>query len=135
MREIFGVGNSSGMVNILSGEHILSETWNEFFPRLKALSSGRVPSNPAELLSPVRCAELISQTRQLFDCVLVDSPSTESVSDPTIVAAQADAVLLVSDAGTRKETLRKDVCDLEAVGANVLDIVMNNVEQTKSDHY
>ena len=126
MHSIFRERNVAGVVNVLAGENEVSEAWKTIIPGLKMMSAGPVPPNPAELLSSVRFAELVGQARQQFDYVLIDSPPTGVVSDPMIIAAQADAVLLVLDAnGTSKGSLRKAIRDLEAVGAKVLGTVMN----------
>ena len=136
VHRIFGVRNVLGWVNVVHGEHNLSEVWMEALPELKVVPVGPIPPNPAELLGSVRFAELLNEARQLFDYVLIDSPPTESVSDPTIIAAQADAVVLVLDSQvTRKVSLRRAVHGLEAVGANILGTVMNNAEDTRVGSY
>ena len=139
LHKIFGVPNVNGMVNVLSGEYNLSEVWElctEPEPRLKLLSTGPLPPNPAELLISGRFAQLIGQTRPRFDYVLIDSPPTGSVSDPMIIAAQADAVLLVLNSrGTSRGSLRRAMRDLEAVGANVLGTVMNKALKAETGSY
>jgi Mrp family chromosome partitioning ATPase len=58
------------------------------------------------------------------------------VSDPTILATQADGVLLVLDVqNTRKGAVRRSVRSLEAVGANILGTVMNNVKTSRAHYY
>src|SRR5215217_1062454 len=136
LHKIFGVPNVNGVVNVLSGEYDLSEMCTEPFPGLKILSTGPIPPNPAELLISGRLAPLIGQARQLFDYVLIDSPPTELVSDPMIIATQADAVILVLNSEeTGKGSLRMAMRDLEAVGANVLATVMNKAPKAKSGRY
>ena len=136
LHKIFGVPNVNGMVNVLSGEYDLSEMCTELFPGLKVLSTGPIPPNPAELLISGRLAPLIGQARQLFDYVLIDSPPTELVSDPMIIATQADAVILVLNSEeTGKGSLRMAMRDLEAVGANVLATVMNKAPKAKPGRY
>jgi len=136
LHRIFGVRNSNGVVNVLSGEYDISEVWREPFPGLRVVSAGPIPPNPAELLGSYRFAELITHVRQLFDYVLIDSPPTGSVSDPMIIAARADAVLLVVDSqGTSKRSLRGAMRSLEAVGAPVLGTVMNKFDRAKNDRY
>lgn len=131
LHKIFGVPNVNGMVNVLSGEYDLSEMCTEPFPGLKVLSTGPIPPNPTELLISDRFAPLIGQARQLFDYVLIDSPPTELVSDPMIIATQADAVMLVLNSeGTGKGSLHKAMRNLEAVGANVLGTVINKAPKT-----
>ena len=136
LHKIFGVPNVNGVVEVLSGESNLSEVCTEPLPGLKILSTGPIPPNPAELLISGRFAQFIGQTRRLFDYVLIDSPPTELVSDPMIIAAQADAVLLVLDSQeTSKGSLRKAMHNLEAVGANVLGTVINKAPKTETRRY
>src|SRR5215211_1036619 len=136
LHKIFGVPNVNGVVNILSGEYDLSEMCTEPFPGLKILSAGPLPPNPAELLISGRLAPLIGQARQLFDYVFIDSPPTELVSDPMIIATQADAVILVLDSEeTSKISMHRAVRDLEAVGANVVGTVMNKAPKAETHRY
>ena len=136
LHKIFGVPNVNGMVNVLSGEYDLSEMCTEPFPGLKVLSTGPKPPNPAELLISGRLASLVSQARQLFDYVLIDSPPTELVSDPMIIATQADAVMLVLNSEeTSKVSMHRAVHDLEAVGANVVGTVINKAPKTVIRRY
>lgn len=127
MHRIFGLRNFHGVVNALVGEYGLLEVCQEPMPGLKVATAGPLPPSPAELLSSRRFSELIDRIRPVFDYVLIDAPPVEPVSDPAILATQADGVLLVLDAqNTRKGALRQGMQSLEAVGANVLGIVMNN---------
>ena len=136
LHKFFGVQNVNGLVNVLSGEYGLSEVCAEPFPGLKMIPTGPIPPYQAELLSSDRFAELLDQARRLFDYVLIDSPPTALVSDPMIIAAQADAVLLVLNSEeTGKGSLRMAMRDLEAVGANVLGTVMNKAPKSKPGRY
>jgi capsular exopolysaccharide synthesis family protein len=136
LHKIFGVPNINGMVNVLSGEYDLSEMCTEPFPGLKILSTGPIPPNPAEFLISGHLAPLIDQARQLFDYVLIDSPPTELVSDPIIIATQADAVMLVVNSEeTSKGSMHRAVRDLEAVGANVVGTVMNKAPKAETRRY
>jgi capsular exopolysaccharide synthesis family protein len=136
MHNMFGLRNLTGIVDVLAGEHDLSEVWKEPLPGLKVAPAGLLPPNPAELLSSGRFAALLNQARQLFDYVLIDSPPVASVSDPLIIATQTDAVLLVLDSQkTHKNVLSKTVRSMNAVGANILGTVVNNVKETRRTYY
>jgi Mrp family chromosome partitioning ATPase len=66
LHEIFGVPNVNGMVNVLSGEYDLSEAWEvctEPEPRLKLLSAGRPPPQPAGHVLSGGLGELSQKTR------------------------------------------------------------------------
>ncbi len=134
--KIFGLRNLQGLVNVLAGEHDLHEVCQEALPGLKAITTGPIPPNPAELLSSRRFTELLTQAREEFDYVLLDVPPVGVVSDPTIAATQADGVLFVIDAqNTRKGSVRQAMHSLEGVGANVLGTVINNFKKGKDQYY
>ncbi len=139
IHKMFGLRNDRGVVNALADEHDLSEVWQEPLPRLpvlKVVTTGLLPLNPAELLSSRRFADLLDQMREAFDYVLIDTPPVQLVSDPMVLASQADGVLLVLNAQkTRKGSVRKATRSLEAVGANLLGTVMNNAKGRKSSLY
>jgi len=136
VHKIFGAPNVQGTVDVLSGEYDLAEMCTEPLPGLKILSAGPIPPNPAELLISGRLGPLVGQARKLFDHVLIDSPPTELVSDPMIIATQADAVMLVLDSEeTSKASMHRAVHDLEAVGANVVGTVINKAPKSETRRY
>ncbi len=136
MHRVFDLRNIRGIVNVLSGQRGLKEVWQEPLSGLKVVTVGPVPPNPAELLSSGRFAEFLANVREDFDYVLIDAPPVGLVSDPLVLATQGDSVLLVMDAqNTRKGALRESMRSLEAVGANVLGTVMNNVKKGKGGYY
>lgn len=136
IHKIFGLLNTRGLVNILTGERNLSEVQQELPTSLLwVVTSGTLPPNPAELLGSRRFAEFLHQARQDFDYVLLDTPPLGAVSDPIILATQSDGTLLILDAQrTRKSAVRRSVRALKAVGANVIGTVMNNVEAFEDDY-
>jgi capsular exopolysaccharide synthesis family protein len=136
IHRFFGLRNLHGVVNILVEERKLQEVSKEPVDGLKVVPVGPVPSNPTEILGTRRFSGLLASFREEFDYVLIDAPPVGLVSDPAILATQGDGVLLVLNAqNTRKGSVRQAMRSLEAVRANVLGTVMNNVEVSKSGYY
>jgi capsular exopolysaccharide synthesis family protein len=136
IHRIFALRNQEGIVNVLAGGRDLQDVWQEPIPRLKAVAVGPAPPNPTELLSSWRFARVIDRAREEFDYVLLDSPPSQQVSDPEVLATQSDGVLLVLDVrSTPKGTLRHSVRSMEAVGANILGTVVNNVPNGKGARF
>jgi receptor protein-tyrosine kinase len=138
IHKIFGLNNTRGITDVLLREQSLQTIYQEPLPSvdLKVLSVGPIPPDPAELLSSRRLSEPLASVREQFDYVLIDSSPMGLVSDPTILATQADGVLLTLDAQrTRKGDVRQAVRSLRAVGANVLGTVMNNARVSKGGYY
>jgi capsular exopolysaccharide synthesis family protein len=135
LHRIFGLDDSPNLLDVLAREDGLGEVWQEPLPKLKVVTGGPTPPNPAELLGSRRFSELLGRASRAFDHVLLDAPPVEFVSDAAILATQADGVLLAMDAQkTRKVALRRTVRDLQLVGANVLGVVVNNVEDPGEDY-
>jgi len=136
MHRVFALRNIKGLMDVLSGEHALRDVWYQYMPGVNVVTTGPIPPNPAEVLGSRRFTEFLASVRREFDYVLIDAPPVGLVSDPAILATQGDGVLLVLDAqNTRKASVRKSMRSLEAVGANVLGTVMNNVRARKSERY
>ncbi len=132
LHNMFGVNNTKGLVDILTGGSKMEEVWREPIPGLKLICAGPPAPNPAELLSSRRLAAFLGEMRNKFDYVLVDSPPV-GVSDSAVLAANGDGVLLILDSQrTRKGPLRQAVRSLQGVGANVLGTVLNNFEVSRS---
>jgi receptor protein-tyrosine kinase len=136
MHKIFGSRNFSGVVNVLAGERGVQEVLREPLPGLSVITGGPPPPSPAELLGSRRFAEFLEWARGEFAYVLIDAPPVEPVSDPVVLATQADGVLLVLNAqNTRKGALRQSIRSLEAVGANVIGTVVNNFKAPRGKYY
>ena len=136
MHKLFGLTNLSGITDVLVGERSLHDVWQEPQERLKVVTAGSIPPNPAEVLGSRRFWEFLTSVREEFDYVLVDVPPVGVVADPAIVATKGDGVVIILDAeNTSKGALRRSVRSLEAVGANILGTVMNNVRPSSEGYY
>ena len=136
IHSLFGLRNVFGLVDVLTGERSLRDVYQEPMPGLKMVTAGPALPIPSQVLSSKRLSGFLQEVREEFDCILLDAPPLESTSDPAILASQVDGVLLVFDArGTRKGALRHSIRSLEAVRANLLGTVMNNVRTSESGYY
>jgi Mrp family chromosome partitioning ATPase len=95
---------------------------------LHVLPCGSRPSDPAELLTSTRFAELLAWSAGQYDQVLIDCPPVMAASDAVIVGRQADAVVLVlqPEKNHRRLVLRV-VENLRAMQVSLIGIVANRV--------
>lgn len=101
---------------------------------LYLLAVSRESSNPTELLSSERLAEMITDLRQYFDFILIDSPPVLPFADARLLANHADAVMLVVRAGMASyETVEKAIEALPA--GKMLGVVLNDAELTEEAGY
>lgn len=91
-----------------------------------AISAGRTPPNPMELLSSKRMARMLECLRQNYDYIILDLPPVGEVGDALAVAKLTDGMLIV---------VRQDYCNrivlnsairqFEFVDAKILGVVLN----------
>jgi capsular exopolysaccharide synthesis family protein len=103
---------------------------------LAVITSGSLPPNPSELLDSRQAARVIEQLTQQTDIVIFDSPPAGAVTDPMVLAARMDAVILVISAGsTRRDVITRTKQNLQNVGVAVLLPVLNRVVNTNKESY
>lgn len=134
---LFGLANTTGLSSIITGEATLNEAVQSVIPDyLSFLGSGPIPSNPAELLTSGRFGEVIRQSRDEYDYVLIDTPPVLAVTDPSIVCGHAELLFMVMRIrnGVRTNALRsKEVID--AMGANLGGVIINGLRRKDQKSY
>ena len=96
---------------------------------LELLAAGPDVSNPAELLASPRLASFLEEARRNYDVIVIDSSPLLLVTDPLIIAAHADGVILVVD-GTRirvREAARAAEM-LQGARVSVLGVLVNGFD-------
>jgi len=137
LHRVLQVPNACGLSEVLAGmkslDEAIQDTENE---NLKVICAGPIPPNPAELLGSRTFDQVIEQLEERCDILIFDTPPCIPVTDPVIVAARMDGVILVLHVGqTRKAMVRHAIELLGRARARVLGIVFNRVQSTKSGYY
>jgi len=135
---IFGRVRNIGLSNLIVQDMPESAVFvaDEQVKNLVVMASGPTPPNPSELLGSAQMNTLFARFRKGFDYVVIDTPPVNAVTDASVLAANADAAILVVD--TNKATYpavqhAKQV--LERVGAKVLGTVMNKMKAAGGSYY
>ena len=66
------------------------------YPGLSVLPAGKIPPNPAEMLSRPHLDEVIETLRDHFDYIIIDSAPCGPVVDTVILSRIADATMYVT---------------------------------------
>lgn len=137
LHQVFGQSNRTGLTQVLTGRHELSEASRETkISNLSLLTSGPIPPNPVEMLSSERMKLLIDECRKNYEVVLIDTPPVYGMADGQILASLCDGVLFVVLSGkTKREMVKKAKSNLEHVKANLLGVVLNSQTRSEMEAY
>lgn len=137
LHDQFGHSKSPGLTDLLAGDCDLTGALHvTSIPSFDLLSAGTIPPNPAELLGSDAMHNLLAEFRERFDTIVIDSPPVLTVTDAPLLAAMADEVLVVLEAGrVPVKAARRMVELLSAVQGKVAGIVMNCTSREEYSHY
>jgi non-specific protein-tyrosine kinase len=104
---------------------------------LQVLPSGPHPPNPTELLGSPQMERLLVQLRKMADVVIIDSPPLLALTDARVLAIQADATIMVIDAGrTQSRICQRAQAMLAQVGISPIGVVLNKFKPKRTvDEY
>jgi non-specific protein-tyrosine kinase len=103
---------------------------------LSIMTSGNLPPNPAELLGSEKMDQIIAEVKRQTDVIVFDSPPLNAVTDASVLSKLVDGVILVLKAGTTKIIAAQQAQEqLQRVGANVIGVVLNDVNMNKARYY
>lgn len=139
IHRVFGLERRPGLTEVLAEQRTeISDVWlSTPIENLVVLPAGGGRENPGELLArDDRFQRLITALRGQFDRVVIDSPPVAAVSDGSLMAPSADAVLLVVSGQTssRGAALRARA-ELTRVGREPIGLLFNQQSQDEAGYY
>lgn len=137
LHQLFGVPREKGLVEILTQnarvKDVIKKTDSE---HLDILTAGRAVEQPTEVFDSGAIHKLLQEVRFYYDLILVDCAPVLPVSDPMLLAAEMDGVLLVVRAGsTQREVVKRAVVLLQNNRTNFMGIVLNNMSNILPYYY
>jgi succinoglycan biosynthesis transport protein ExoP len=97
---------------------------------LDVIVAGAAPPNPAELLESKAMAAVLEVLRERYDFIVIDTPPAGIISDALPLFRACDGIVVVNRLGmSRRDMTSKFVNDLSSMGAPVLGVVANGVEE------
>lgn len=137
LHSYFDMENTQGLTNYLSGEpntdHLIKRC--KGLPKLRVITSGPIPPNPAELLSSDEMKKLLQFLKGRYKHVIIDSPPAISFTDAAILSTLVDGVVLVAMAGKSSlHLMRKFKQRLGTIGARVYGVVLNGIKANSIEY-
>ena len=103
---------------------------------LDLMVCGHIPPNPNELVASVQMRDLITKARETYDYIFLDMPPVCVTSDAGVLASLATGYVLVARAAySNISTVLESVDNLEAVQANIIGFVVNDIDLKQGSRY
>jgi capsular exopolysaccharide synthesis family protein len=134
LHKVFGVAREGGFSLVLKDVLTLTQAiQHSSIEGLDLIAAGPEPGNPAELLACPRFVAALDEARGLYDAVIVDTSPILAVTDPAIVGALVDGIVLVVQPSSLKrhdvELTRELLQNLETP---VLGILINRIGRAEA---
>lgn len=136
LHKLFSLSSRNGLSEILAGLTDNITVTKTDVENLSILTSGKIPPNPTELLSSPRMDKLLDFVKEHYDCVFIDTPPINIVTDATVFSQKATGyVLIVKTDTTNIPELKVTVSTLQSIDANILGFILNDANSEKKKYY
>lgn len=116
-----------GLSNVLIDPNLLPNAIIHYKDySMDVLLSGSIPPNPSELLASARMHTLLTKLKGYYDCIILDTPPVNMVTDSVVLAPVADGFLLVVRAEqSDRNSVTHALEQLEYAKARILGLILN----------
>lgn len=136
LHKLFSLSSRNGLSEILAGLTDNITVTKTDIENLSVLTSGKIPPNPTELLSSPRMDKLLDFVKEHYDCVFIDTPPVNIVTDATVFSQKATGyVIIVKTDTTNIPELKTTVSTLQGINANILGFILNDANSEKKKYY
>ena len=123
---IFGIANHHGLADSLKNTEPIGHFVTSLRPNLYLMSCGSSSENCQALTSSDRMRFRMTELRNSFDYVLIDTAAMSVGNDAVVLGTAADGVVLVLKANSsRRESAKRALQELQSAKARVLGAVLN----------
>lgn len=130
--------NERGLSQVLIGQARVRDVIQRTVdPNLLAITAGRTPPNPSELLASERMRTLLTNlSHGPFDWIIIDTPPVLAVTDAVILAPAVSGVTFVVGAEmTRRRLAERALETIMQTHPRLAAVVLNKVDFARNKYY
>lgn len=130
--------NERGLSQVLTGQARVRDVIQRTVdPNLLAITAGKTPPNPSELLASERMKTLLTNlSHGPFDWIIVDTPPVLAVTDAVILAPAVSGVVIVIGAEmTRRRLAERAIETIMQTRPKYAAVVLNKVDFARNKYY
>ena len=135
LSRLLSLSAPAGLSNLLLDAGLLDKSILSYYGSIDVILAGDIPPNPSELLGSERMKKLLDLMREKYDCIILDTPPINMVTDAVVLAPQTDGVLFVIRADqSERGAVMHAVDQLEYAKVKLLGFVLNGVDLEKTSY-
>ena len=130
--------NERGLSQVLTGQARVRDVIQRTVdPNLLAITAGKMPPNPSELLASERMKTLLTNlSHGPFDWIIIDTPPVLAVTDAVILAPVVSGVTIVIGAEmTRRRLAERAIETIMQTRPKCAAVVLNKVDFERNRYY
>ena len=130
--------NERGLSQVLTGQARVRDVIQRTVdPNLLAITAGRTPPNPSELLTSERMKTLLTNLAHgPFDWIIIDTPPVLAVTDAVVVAPLVSGVVfVVGSEMTRRRLAERALETILSTRPKQVSILLNKVDFARNKYY
>ena len=136
VHHVLKLKNRKGIVDILVGNEKFEDVVYKHESGVEFLVSGSKTSKIELTLESERLAKFINELRSQYDIIILDCPPAIAVTDASLISRLSDGVVFVIAYNhTKKDIVKESIKRLKLAGANILGIVMSQVDMNIKNYY
>jgi capsular exopolysaccharide synthesis family protein len=132
-----GISNQAGLSEVITD----GANWRDLvqqpagYPGLSVLPAGRASRAAADRIGGA-LQKIFKTAYEEYELIIIDAPPLLGFAEPLQIAKQVDAVVIIAVAGrTDRKALASVIVSLRRLKANVLGLILNEVQKDMSDRY
>ena len=134
INDYVGVDHHEGLSDLITGKLTAEKVIrNTDIEGLDIIPTGKMPSNPSELLLHQNFGAQLHKLSSLYDYVIIDTPPVLAFSDAAVIGRLSGSALLVIKSGMHPlRQLEHTVKKLNQAGVKLEGVVFNGLDTTNS---
>lgn len=128
--------NNKGLTDYLIGKIKLNEAIRKVNNNLEVITSGNKATDPSNIIGSKAMEKFINELNEIYDYVIIDTPSIKNINDGLELANKCDGVIYVVKAEkTKKDDIIEGYRELEDINANIIGSILNGVSDSWDSYY